>query len=148
MLKNVMKPQGQPLCKQNGHNPHAYALSQSFGHVSHRFRSRSFICHRPYVPIMGVPLSSGRLRPVPRGWYCLLCDGHRLNFTTGSCIHATCQSPLSLLPSHRTHYQPRGVGLKRLLDSCTPATGTKGRWGTKDRNQDRWLVWLKLCDRA
>ena len=33
---------------------------------------------------------------------------------------------------HITQYQPRGVGPKRSLDSSTPATGTKRRWGTKD----------------
>ena len=34
-----------------------YALSRSFSHASHGDRSRSFVPHRPYVPVTGVPLS-------------------------------------------------------------------------------------------
>ena len=35
-----------------------YALSRSFSHASHGDRPRSFVPHRPYVPVTGAPLSS------------------------------------------------------------------------------------------
>ena len=35
-----------------------YALSRSFSHASHGDRSRSFVPHRPYVPVTGAPLYS------------------------------------------------------------------------------------------
>ena len=41
-----------------------YALSRSFSHASHRSQSRASIPNRPYVLVMGVPPSSGRLRPL------------------------------------------------------------------------------------
>ena len=35
-----------------------YALSRSFSHASHGDRPRSFVPHRPYVPVTGAPLYS------------------------------------------------------------------------------------------
>ena len=35
-----------------------YAIPRSFSHASHRDRSKSFVPHRSYVPVTGVPLSS------------------------------------------------------------------------------------------
>ena len=52
-----------------------YALSWSFSYMSHRSQSRSFGPNRPLVPVMGVLLSNGRLRPMPRGWHCVQCGG-------------------------------------------------------------------------
>ena len=51
------------------------------------------------------------------------------------------------IPSHRTQYQPRDMGLKRPLDSGTPVTSTKWWLGSKDLDWD-WWPWLKLLDRA
>ena len=38
-----------------------YTLLRNFSHVSHRSQSRSLVASHPYVPVTGVPLSSGRL---------------------------------------------------------------------------------------
>ena len=50
------------------HELGAYALSWSFSHVSHRSQSRSFVPNRSLALVTGVSLSSGRLRPAPRGY--------------------------------------------------------------------------------
>ena len=50
--------------------------------------------------------------------------------TKGSRVHATCWSPAE--PTTATSHSnslSRGVGPKQLLDSSTPATGTKGDGG-------------------
>ena len=39
---------------------------------------RFFVPHRSYVPVTGAAFER-HLRPAPRGWYCVLCDGSRLS---------------------------------------------------------------------
>ena len=55
-----------------------YALSRSFSHASHGNQSRYFVPHRSYIPVQ-VCRWMPHLRPAPRGWYCVLCDGSRLS---------------------------------------------------------------------
>ena len=55
-----------------------YALLWSFSHASHGDRSRS------PVPLALMYRSQAaaiqrHLRPAPRGWYCVRCDGSRLS---------------------------------------------------------------------
>ena len=56
-----------------------YALSRSFSHASHGDRPRSFRPPSPLCTGHRCAAIQRRLRPAPRGWYCVLCDGSRLS---------------------------------------------------------------------
>ena len=49
--------------------PGTYTLSRSFSHTNYWSQSQILCLPSPYVPVVGVPLYSDRLKPTPRGWY-------------------------------------------------------------------------------